>query len=80
MIDISKLSVGQKVYYQPEHYGEDRWENGIIKEIPEHTNNSIRVVYNCTGDWNNYKNYTSALTNLRDIKLGWKHKEVVNID
>ena len=73
MIDIAKLKIGDKVYYQPAHYGEDQWENGMVKEIPDHTNQSIRVVYNCGGDWDNFKNYTSALTNLRDLKLGWKH-------
>jgi len=26
----------------------------------------------CAGDWENYTNYTSALTNLRDLKLGWR--------
>lgn len=73
MIDIAKLKVGDKVHYQPEHYGDEKWENGIIKEIPEWSLDSIRVVYNCGGDWKNYKDYTSALTNIRDLKLGWKH-------
>lgn len=72
-IDTSKLKVGDKVCYQPDHYSEDRWENGMVKEIPEFTTTSVRVVYNCDGDWDNYKNYTSALTHIRDLKLGWKH-------
>lgn len=71
--DISKLKVGDKVHYQPSHYGEERWENGMVKEIPEHTNDSVRVVYNCAGDWDNFKNYTSALTHKRDLFLGWKN-------
>lgn len=78
MLKISDLNVGDKVYYQPEHYDSDRFENGIIKEIPgfafdnNHAHyNSVCVVYNCAGDWDNYANYTSALTNLRDLKLGW---------
>ena len=69
----SDLRIGDKVCYQPEHYGNDRWENGRVKEIPNHTFDSVRVVYNCDGQWNNYQNYTSALTNLRDLKVGWKH-------
>ena len=82
MIDRKKLKVGDKVHYQPEHYSEDRWENGMIKEIPDFTvdnvqpvgygSNPVRVVYNCAGQWDNFKNYTSALTNLEDLKLGWK--------
>ena len=67
MIDIAKLKVGDKVCYQPQHYGKDRWENGMIKEIPDFTVVSVRVVYNCAGEWNNFKNYTSALTNLKDL-------------
>lgn len=74
MIDISKLKVGDKVCYQPAHYKESgRYENGMVKEIPDHTNTSVRVVYNCAGDWDNFKNYTSALTSLDDLTLGWKH-------
>ena len=72
-IDISKIKVGDKVCYQPAHYETERWENGMIKEIPEHTDTALRVVYNCNGDWKEFKNYTSALTNLKDLKLGWKH-------
>lgn len=76
---MSVLKVGDKVCYQPEHYGPGEFENGIIKEIPSfaadesHTHfNCARVVYNCAGDWENYANYTSALTDLRDLKLGWR--------
>lgn len=72
-VDIALLKVGDKVYYQPDHYKKiGKWENGLVKEIPEHTDESVRVVYNCSGDWDNFKNYTGALTNLRDLKLGWR--------
>lgn len=66
------LRVGDKVRYQPDHYPEERWENGIVKEVPDHTDTAVRVVYNCGGDWENYANYTSALTDLRDLRIGWK--------
>ena len=69
------MKVGEKVHYQPSHFSKDKWENGIVKEIPTHTNNAVRVVYNCNNDWKNYTNYTSALTNLSDLRLGWKHYE-----
>lgn len=71
-IDTAKLRVGDKVYYQPDHYSENEWENGMVKEIPDFPDH-VRVVYNCAGEWNNFKNYTSALTHIRDLKLGWKH-------
>ncbi len=69
----SDLKVGDSVHYQPKHYEDDKWENGIVKEIPEHTKESVRVVYNCGDDWGNYQNYTSALTNINDLKSGWRH-------
>jgi len=72
-MDIAKLRVGQKVCYQPEHYENDQWENGIVKEVPDHTTVAVRVVYNCGGDWEKYQDYTSALTNLHDLHDGWKH-------
>ncbi len=72
--DISSIKVGDKVHYIPDHYiEENKWENGIVKEVPEWSIDSVRVVYNCAGDWKNYHNYTSALTNIRDLHYGWKH-------
>ena len=71
MIDISKLKVGDKVYYQPAHFNFDEFENGIVKEIPDFTDDAVRVVYNCAGDWERFEEYTAALTNIEDLKLGW---------
>lgn len=69
------LKVGDKVHYQPSHYlEEDRWENGIVKVIPDFTTSSVRVVYNCAGDWEHFDDYTSALTNVRDLNKGWRTK------
>ena len=77
MIDISKLKIGEKVHYKPDHYGNNEFENGLVKEVLEWPINSVRVVYNCDCDWKNFKDYTSALTNLRDLRLGWLIKEEV---
>lgn len=74
MIDFFKAKVGDKVCYLPDHYRtEGRWENGIIKEIPTHTNKEVRVVFNCAGEWDNFMNYTSQLTPVKDLHKGWKH-------
>ena len=73
MINIAELKIVDKVHYQPNHYSKQHYENGMIKEIPNHTNQEVRVVYNCAGNWDDFKDYTSALTNLRDLKLGWRH-------
>ncbi|MCK9417600.1 hypothetical protein M0Q97_13240 [Candidatus Dojkabacteria bacterium] len=77
MINLATIKIGEKVYYQPDYYkADDKFENGIIKEIPEHTTTSVRVVYKCGGDWKNYKDYNSALTSVDDLYYGWKHKEI----
>jgi len=52
---------------------EGKWENGMIKRFPG-IGNSIFVCYNCGGDWENFKNYTAALTNVEDLYLGWKQQ------
>lgn len=72
MIDIASLHVGDKVHYQPLHYGSEEWENGLVKEIREGVTESVWVVYNCSGNWDRYKDYTSAKTNLIDLRLGWR--------
>ena len=65
------LHVGDKVHYQPDHFGSDEWENGIIKEIRDDVDDAVWVVYHCAGDWYKYRDYTGAKTNLRDLKIGW---------
>ena len=32
---------------------------------------TVRVVYHCNNDWDNYRNYTAATTNIIDLKIGW---------
>lgn len=63
-----KLKCGDKV-----HFTHDRnyFLNGMIKSIPKE-GNSVFVVYNCAEDWDNYENYTAALTNIKNLKSGWK--------
>ena len=73
MIDIAKLRIGDKVCYQPDHYDEGQWENGMIKEIRDSNMVAVFVVYNCAGNWDRFRDYTSALTNLTDLKIGWKY-------
>ncbi len=71
MIDISTLKVGDRV----NHIGHEGAtpENGMVKEIPEHTNTEVRVVYHCAGEWDNFMNYTSQLTPINKLELGWKN-------
>lgn len=71
MLDITDVVIGDKVHYRPDYLTEDMWENGMVKEIPEHTDTAIRVVFSCGGDWENFRNYTSALTDLKYLRKGW---------
>ena len=71
MIDISKLKVGDKVHYVKPGSGET--ENGMVKSIPEDSIDSVRVVYSCAGEWENFMDYTSALTPLKFLREGWNH-------
>ena len=71
MIDITDLYVGRKVHYQPVH-NVDEWENGIVKEIRNGRNDGVWIVYHCDGKWDRFMDYTSAFTDLEDIKLGWR--------
>ena len=58
------MNIGCKVTYIPKQ------EAGIIKEICKDGIN-VFVVYNCTKDWNNFRNYTGARTPLSDLRKGW---------
>lgn len=72
--DVSKLRIGMKVHYIPfEDCGPELFENGIIKEIPDHTMTEVRVVYHCNGEWDRYQNYTGALTRINQLRMGWYH-------
>lgn len=80
MIDISTIKIGDKVHYIPfEGCDESLIENGIVKEIPEHTFDSVRVVYKCNSDWKRFMDYTSALTNIRNLEKGWKRSKHENL-
>lgn len=65
------LVVGDKVHYIPfDGCSEDKYENGIVKSIP--TSYAAFVVYHCDGKWDDYQNYTAALTSIEDLRPGWK--------
>jgi hypothetical protein len=67
-ITKEQLQVGTKVTYCPSH---GHTENGIVKSLPEHNNDQVFVVYHCNNEWNRYFDYTAALTNISDLKIGW---------
>ena len=72
-INIATICAGDKVCYQPAHYGKI-YENGIVKEIRNTNSSAVWVVFHCNGEWENYNEYTGALTAVADLSLGWKHE------
>jgi hypothetical protein len=65
MITIDEIKEGDKVHYTSP-YGNK--QNGIVKTIDE---DRVFVVYNCDKQWDDYLNYTAALTHLDHLSLGW---------
>lgn len=67
------FKIGDKVRYTPfPDCGDSLIENGMVKEIPTHTDKEIRVVYHCADEWDNFMDYTSQLTPIDKLELGWK--------
>lgn len=64
---INKFKEGDKVTYTTDY----KKEKGIIKEVFEESQVAF-VVYHCNNDWYNYKKYTGALTNFKNLKLNWE--------
>lgn len=46
-----------------------KFQNGIIKSIQD--TDSVFVVYHCAEEWENYMNYTAALTKKFQLREGW---------
>lgn len=73
MIDIAKLKredIGRWVLYTAPHGAK---EKGRLKGWGT---NFIFVVYNCAGEWDNYRNYTSAATDPKDLRFTTKDEIV----
>lgn len=67
MEDTRKFYIGQAVTYNPGHTPP---EPGMIKSLSSDPD-AYFVVYHCNDDWEDYQNYTGALTNKRDLIIGW---------
>ena len=66
---INQFESGQMVHYTP-RFGDT--ENGVVKS--KHPNlDAYFVVYKCDGNWDNYSNYTAALTDTENLKDGWEN-------
>jgi len=62
---------GDKVHYIPYQGAPNpEQENGIVKGIHP-TGEAAWVVYRCADDWDNFMDYTGALTDYLDLHLGW---------
>lgn len=64
------MKKGDKVHYIPFPGATGKSiQNGIIKEVV--STKEVRVVYHCNEEWENYEDYTSALTNVDLLEKGW---------
>ena len=61
------MKIGDKVAYIRH---DSSFENGIVKSFG--VNDTVFVVYNCGGEWDNYKDYTAANTEKSQLVLGWR--------
>jgi len=59
------FEVGEKVTYVTPY----KKEKGIVKSIA--SEDSTFVVYHCGDEWDNYKEYTAARTQNKDLIKGW---------
>jgi hypothetical protein len=73
------MNVGDRVNYTPFEGCDNPGliENGIIKAIHQRKVGFVYVVYKCGSDWDNYMDYTAALTDVNGLKEGWVEKPVV---
>lgn len=71
LIKLKNMKKGQKVHYIPRKNCDiSEYKNGKVKSI---TNNGagLFVVFHCAGEWDNYQDYTAALTPRECLKEGW---------
>lgn len=72
---ILKLKPGDKVSYIPcEDCVPSQYEKGVVKIPCKRGENQIRVVYHCNNEWAAYEEYTSQLTPISRIKIGWPNE------
>lgn len=68
------LKVGDRVTYCPDHLKKKDWQFGVIKEVtkaPRFAEKYVYVVFNCDGNWRNYRHYTGVRTPVEDLVKGW---------
>lgn len=68
-LSVEDFEVGEKVTY----HCFNKKQKGIVKS--ESDEEHVFVVYNCGGDWGNYKFFTAARTNINDLTLGWEDEK-----
>lgn len=66
---VTDIKKGDKVHFKADQFAKP--ENGIVKEVPENQKRWARVVFKCADDWDNYENYTAALTDVSNLHEGW---------
>ena len=60
------------------YHAYNRTEVGIVKSISDESH--VFVVYHCNEDWENYKDYTAARTQISDLTHGWNTDQEFRLD
>jgi hypothetical protein len=63
------IAVGDKLIYQPKHYGSSHYDKCRVAKIID--SERVSIVTICGGDWENYLNYSSQIVAISDLKSGW---------
>jgi hypothetical protein len=66
-----KFKIGDHVRFIKKSDGKS--VNGRVKAV-HNIQKYVYVVFNCGGNWDHFMSYTSELTNIDDLELGWKRK------
>lgn len=64
LLEVSKVQVGDRVVYSDGY----KFEEGVVKELKPCGTKAF-IVYHCNDDWDNYADYTGALTKLSMINI-----------
>jgi hypothetical protein len=64
------MEPGDKVHYIPfEGADKSLYQNGIVKSFSD--DEHLFVVFNCGGEWENYRCFTAQRTRISQLKKNW---------
>lgn len=71
MVTLKNIKEGDKVYRIYKGY----IINGMVKSKLVNNNHKLYVVFNCNGDWENFRDYYAELITKTKLYYGWSNWE-----